>query len=324
MIAAAAIAALFALAPTGASGAMRAPPAPPEAQPVPPSDAEVVMALGSIENRMTVPVSIGDSATYPFVIDTGAERTVISRELANVLTLPPGPTVRLVSMTGISEVASSILPSIMAGSVRRGAIIAPTLSGSNLGAVGMLGIDALQSKQVAIDFEHNVMTVRPSERHGSGVHAEPGDIVVRAVRRMGQLIVTKAYYGSKRIDVIVDTGSAVTIGNSAFRHLVSNASHSDRMIQIQSVTGGFLTVDYAIVNRVRIGGVHLNRLPVAFADAPPFAHFGLSDTPALLLGMDAMRAFRGVTIDFANREVLFSMPDSSVPAVGQWSVVRGM
>jgi len=321
MIAAAAIAFLLAAAPAGTNGAPPAPP--PEAQPVPPSDAEIVLALGSIENRMTVPVSIGDSTSYPFVIDTGAERTVISRELANLLTLPPGPTVRLVSMTGISEVASSILPSIMAGSVRRGAIIAPTLKGSNLGAVGMLGIDALQSKQVAIDFEHNVMTVRPSERHGSGVHAEPGDIVVKAVRRLGQLIVTKAYYGSKRIDVIVDTGSAVTIGNSAFRHLVANGSHSDRMIQIQSVTGGFLTVDYAIVNRVKIGGVHLNRLPVAFADAPPFAHFGLSDSPALLLGMDAMRAFRGVTIDFANRQVLFSMPDSSAPAVGQWSVIRG-
>lgn len=323
MIAAAALALLLATAPAGASGAPPAPP--PEAQPVPPSDAEIVMALGSIENRMTVPVSIGDSVPYPFVIDTGAQRTVISRELANVLTLPPGPTVRLVSMTGVSEVASTILPSILAGSVRRGAIIAPTLKGSNLGAVGMLGIDALQSKQVAIDFEHNVMTVRPSEQRGSKFHAEPGDIVVRAVRRTGQLIVTKAYYGSKRIEVIVDTGAAVTIGNSAFRHLVSNASHSDRTIQIQSVTGGFLSVDYAIVNRVKIGDVRLNRLPVAFADAPPFAHFGLSDTPALLLGMDALRAFRGVTIDFANRVVRFSMrPDPTMPSVGQWSVSRGM
>lgn len=319
MIATAAFFMLFLPAP-GTGGAR---PAPPEAQPAPPSDAEIVMTLGHIENRMTVPVAIGDSAAYPFVIDTGAERTVISRELANVLTLPPGPTVRLVSMTGVSEVDSAILPSILAGAVRRGAIIAPTLDGADLGAVGMLGIDALQSKQVVIDFKHNMMTVSPSERHGSGVHAEPGDIVVKAVRRLGQLIVTKAYYGSQRIEVIVDTGSAVTIGNSAFRHLVSNASHSDRTIQIESVTGGFLSADYAIVNRVRVGGVHFNRLPVAFADAPPFAHFGLSDTPALLLGMDALRAFRSVTIDFANREVLFSMPDSSAPAVGQWSVIRG-
>ena len=104
MIAATAIALLLALAPPGPSGVMPPPPAPPEAQPVPPSDAEIVLALGSIENRMTVPVSIGDSAAYPFVIDTGAERTVISRELANVLTLPPGPTV-----TGVTQLTVRML-----------------------------------------------------------------------------------------------------------------------------------------------------------------------------------------------------------------------
>ena len=38
--------------------------------------------LGFDDSRMTVPVSIGASGPYRFIIDTGAERTVVSRELA--------------------------------------------------------------------------------------------------------------------------------------------------------------------------------------------------------------------------------------------------
>ncbi|MBA2770996.1 MAG: aspartyl protease family protein [Sphingomonas sp.] len=41
--------------------------------------------------RMTVPVSIGGRGPYRFVVDTGAERTVISRELARELSLDAGP-----------------------------------------------------------------------------------------------------------------------------------------------------------------------------------------------------------------------------------------
>ncbi|MBS0478568.1 MAG: hypothetical protein JSR79_04630, partial [Proteobacteria bacterium] len=34
------------------------------------------------DNRMTVPVSSGSGGPYRFIIDTGAERTVVSSELA--------------------------------------------------------------------------------------------------------------------------------------------------------------------------------------------------------------------------------------------------
>ena len=49
-------------------------------------------------------------------------------------------------------------------------------------------------------------------------------------------------------------------------------------------------------------------LPIAFIDVKPFEKFGLTDRPAVLLGMDALRLFRRVDIDFANREVRLRMP----------------
>ena len=67
----------------------------------------------------------------------------------------------------------------------------------------------------------------------------------------------------------------------------------------------------------------MSDVPVAFADAVPFKRFGLDDKPALLLGMDALKLFRRVSIDFANREIRFQLPRSALPdRPARWSVSR--
>ena len=58
---------------------------------------------------------------------------------------------------------------------------------------------------------------------------------------------------------------------------------------------------------LQLGGVIVHDIPIAFADAPPFALFGLADRPALLLGTDLLRSFRRVSLDFRNRRVRFTL-----------------
>ena len=53
--------------------------------------------------------------------------------------------------------------------------------------------------------------------------------------------------------------------------------------------------------------VTLRNVPMAFADVPPFAAFGLSSEPALLLGTDVMETFRRVSLDFRARKVRFQL-----------------
>lgn len=43
-----------------------------------PTPAPTVLDIGSADDRMTVPVSIGNSGPFHFIVDTGAQRTVIS------------------------------------------------------------------------------------------------------------------------------------------------------------------------------------------------------------------------------------------------------
>jgi len=257
---------------------------------------------------MTVPVTIGSAGPYQFIIDTGAERTVISRELATTLGLSQGRDVRLTAMTGTSNVGTVMIPSLSVSNIASQPIEAPALMSANLGAPGMLGIDTLSGHAVSIDFDTNRITVRQSKRRNRPSESSGTDIVVRAKSVYGQLIVTEAFYRSRRISIVIDTGAQVSMGNSALRERMRHELKAPQQISLTSVTGQSVLADYTQVERLDIGGVGFNNLPIAFADVAPFRKFGLTKIPALMLGMDALRLFRRVDVDFANREVRFSVP----------------
>lgn len=253
--------------------------------------------------RMTVPVSIDGRGPYRFIVDTGAERTVIARELAADLGLAAGLTATVYSMTEESRIGTVVIPELEVGRRRMNQIHAPALQRRHLGAEGLLGIDTLQSQRVELDFLREEMSVTPSRREEA---AWPeGTIVVTARNRYGHLMLVDAALDGERVYVIIDTGAEVTIGNSVLRRRLERRGRLGtlRPVELQSVTGGRLTADYGVARRIRIGGAGINNLPVAFADVHPFRQLRLTDRPALLLGMDALQLFERVSFDFANRRV---------------------
>lgn len=292
----------------------------PELIPAAETPVDALLALGDLDQRLTVPVAVGARGPYNFIIDTGAERTVVSRELAGALGLVAGAPVSLTSMTGTSSVDTVIVPDLSIRSIgQMHTVIAPALGARDLGAVGLLGIDTLRNHQVSIDFERGTMAVRPSQARKRYVRRNDDEIVVTAKNLFGQLIVTDAYYGTTRIQVVLDTGSQVTMGNSALRKRVGSRAAKSQQIQLTSVTGETGVADYTMVPDIKVGDVLFGSMPVAFADVAPFTRFGLTRRPALLLGMDALRSFRRVDIDFPNRQVRFVMPKNTPVQLKQWS-----
>ncbi|MDG2533338.1 retroviral-like aspartic protease family protein [Sphingomonas sp. HITSZ_GF] len=292
-----------------------------------PEDVEAtLLALGEIDKRLTVPVAVGSSGPYNFIIDTGAERTVIARELAGSLRLGASSPVLVTSMTGRDMVNTVVVPGLSIKSIGElHTIIAPALEARDLGALGLLGIDTLRNHQVTIDFEKGTMAVRPSTKRSTFSKRDRDEIIVTAKSVFGQLIVTDAYYDNTRIQVVLDTGSQVTMGNSALRKRVGRDAPKAQKIVLTSVTGDQTTADYTQVPNILVGPVRFGSMPVAFADVTPFERFGLTRRPALLLGMDALRSFRRVDIDFPNRQVRFLMPKDARPKqVGTGSMLPGV
>lgn len=266
-----------------------------------------------VETRMTVPVSIGAHGPFPFIVDTGSERTVVSQELARDLALGPGRTATVHSMTEVSQVPTVLVPALRVGQrTMNDDIHAPALQRTHLGALGILGVDTLQEQRVVFDFKRREMTVMPS-RASAGRWPE-GTIVVTARSRFGRLMLVDAAVDGERVYVIIDTGAQVTVGNNALRRALERRSRLGPTGQVRmiSVTGGQFTAEYTLARRIRIGGADIVNLPIAFADVHPFAALELLDRPALLLGMDALQLFERVSVDFANRRVRLLTPASSL------------
>lgn len=261
-------------------------------------------------DRMTVPVSINGSQTYPFIVDTGAERTVIANDLAKTLKLEQGPQLKLATITGTAYTDSYMIENLTMNTINVELIEAPGLDRNNLGAYGLLGIDSLEEHKVLLDFKNNKMDVLPSRRKSGLGKIERGMIVVTAKRRAGRMILSNAEVGGVRVDIILDTGAQSTMGNYALRDkLRKRDMRFDYVpVRMRSVTGDVLAGDFTQVRDIAIGGVSISDLPVTFADNFAFKALGLEKKPAILLGMDAMELFDRVLVDFANRRVGFDLP----------------
>ena len=265
-------------------------------------------------DRMTIPVRVNDSEPMPFVIDTGAERTVIAHDLAQRLALKSGRQLTLATVTGPTRVQSYLIPRLRTDTVNVEGLEAPGLERRNLGAYGLLGIDSLENHKILLDFQGNKMDVLPSPaKKAKKAAIDRGMIVVTATRRAGRMILSSAHIGNVKIDVIVDTGAQSSMGNFALRRKLraENRLLAFMPVKIRSVTGDILAGDYTQIKTISIGGMQINGLPVTFADNYAFEALDLEKKPAILLGMDAMQLFDRVMIDFGNRKVGFDLPRSA-------------
>lgn len=271
------------------------------------------VALGrDVGDRMTVDVSVGGRGPYRFLVDTGSERTVISRQLAQRLQLESGKDAVLHSVVGVNDVSTVFIPRLQVSNSIISVVDAPALEASNIGADGMLGIDSLRSQRVLFDFKAKTMSITPSKKPLERLDGET--IVVRARARHGRLIFSQAQIDGQKVTVIIDTGSQVTIGNFALqRSLMKRRSWAvPSAVTIESVTGEVLSARVSNVKQLELGGIRVDDLAVAFADAHIFKQLDLQHQPALLLGMNAMRAFDRISIDFESKKVRFVLPGTSM------------
>jgi predicted aspartyl protease len=288
-------------------------------EPAAPPAPDVLDLAAERFERMTVPVSVMDEGPFRFIVDTGAQATVISLALADRLLPGDRQAAMLVGLNSQRMVQTTSIPRLSLGSrtfpVQTAALVDPFHIGA---ADGILGLDSLQHQRVLLDFRAGRISIADSEDGGRSGY----DIVVRARRKLGQLIIARARIDGVRTAVIIDTGAQGSVGNPELdRRLRRARAMGDS--HMTDINGIERTGAVRVARALEIDRARLANLPITFSDSPTFRALGLVDEPALLLGMSELRLFNRVAIDFSTREVLFDLPrDADWPSPSSASRLR--
>lgn len=293
-------------------------PAAAETKPAPPTPTPAEVMLPSLggpltqvldlererNRRLTIPVRVEGAGPYDFMIDTGSQATAVTHEIHRSLALPSRGMATLVAMASQRPVELVQVDRLEFGKYSVEDIIAPVLDSIHVGADGIIGLDSLQDFRVLIDFRDQSITledVRDKKRSTSGF-----EIVVRARRKLGQLLITDAVVEGIRATVIIDTGAQTSLANNALRDRLRAKRATE--VTTTDVNGVSMTGHLATVRSLAIEGLSLTNVPLTFADAPAFEALGLKDQPVLSLGMQHLELFDRVAIDFARQRVMFDVP----------------
>jgi len=286
-------------------------PVPAPTIPPKPPGSEVLLldaALDSID-RLTVAAFINGQGPFDFVVDTGADRSVLSRPLAERLGLARGPDVLMHGIGGSAVTPTAHVALITAGDSRLKAVNLPVLEPERVGVDGLLGVDMLEDRSVVMDFRKRRLEIRRSEPSYSLLR-RPREVSVQADARFGRLAVVNARVAGVRALAFIDSGGGSSIGNMALARAINarrRGSDPAQKIRLVGSAGAETLGEFRVVKSMELGELRITQLPVVMADLHIFDFWEINDRPAILLGVDVLKMFARVELDFGGGKVRFRL-----------------
>lgn len=293
--------------------------------PVPVVDGARLSLTADVAKRVTAPVYLNRQGPYEFVVDTGANRSVVAAELSAPLGLARGQSSPVHGIAGVEPAPTAVIDRLAVGDVVTRRLRTPLLARSRLGADGLLGVDVLKNRRVTMDFVANELNISPANstaageppRQGSRLQPppDPSIVTVPARYRFGQLIIIDADVGGEPVTAFLDSGSQNTVGNLALARLVLRnpiIKAQTLMVQLMGVTGQTVSGELSPLPPLRMGGLVIGDMQAVFADLHVFDIWGLKAEPAILIGIDVMRHFNAIELNFGLRQVTFYTPPKRV------------
>lgn len=271
------------------------------------SDATSVTGATSKDTagRAVALIHINGQGPFRFILDTGANRSVLSLALATRLGLSHSG-VGVVHSVDSAELATLVnVDSLSFGSLQLSGGDTPVLDGPMLdGQHGLLGVDGMAGRVLHVDFTRNCVEIYE--------HAAPmslkGWLSVPARLRFGSLLLVQGDIMGVRVNVLLDTGSDISLANEPFREAMMDVGARS----IEYHNGHAFTFGRPIVlaRRVWTPRLYLGRTVVESVNAyignfHVFDMWGLQDEPTLLIGMDVLERAQEMAIDYENAVVHF-------------------
>ncbi|HEX2790569.1 MAG TPA: aspartyl protease family protein [Steroidobacteraceae bacterium] len=276
--------------------------------------ADKIAAATDTAEHLTVDVRIDGAGPFRFVVDTGADRTVISEEVAASLGLVRGRQVMLNGIVRSLAADTVLISNFSLGPVVRKNLELPVLPRSLLQADGYLGLDTVDGLRVTFDFRNHALEIgKPHSGFASTSSSNQlgsDNARLLAEGSSGHLRAVDCYAGDVPAAAFIDSGAEVSIGNPPLLAALL-ARHPTRLdlgsVQVTGITGGQVAGRLTMIDRIRLQRLEFTDCALVIVDLQVFDIWGLSKQPALLIGMNYLRQFSSVAIDYRLKEIRFDL-----------------
>jgi predicted aspartyl protease len=262
-------------------------------------------------NHLMVEVHINGHGPYHFVVDTGADRTILASEVAVELGLSLGEQVMLKGVVRAVLTETVSIRTMTFGSITKRHLIVPTLSRSLLDADGYLGLDFLDGHRVTFDFRNHLLEVSEPRARFATNWVHENEARIRVSGSSGHLKALDCMVGGVPATAFIDSGAEVTAANGPLLTALARRNPDFRAtgdIRLIDITGGEILGTVAVVNKIRLTeALIFTDCPLVIADFLVFDVWGLRQRPALLIGMNLLRQFGRVSIDYGLQELRFDL-----------------
>lgn len=269
---------------------------------------------GDRHGRMVAPVLVNGRGPFGFVVDTGANRSVLSQGLADALGLEPVAVGTIHTIQGVTTAPLVEIETLEYRGLQIPSEQLPVMGGGMLaGQHGLLGVDGMVGRRLRLDFIRNCIEIIPSRIARPLVH---GWTRLRGELRFGHLVVVQGYMERVRVNVLIDTGSSVSMGNTALRDAVrARVQRTGNVLESPHAytAGEPIILDTAILApSLDLNELTVRNLLLYIGDFHVFSLWGMEQEPTVLIGMDVISTARGLAIDFERANVYFQLDRRSM------------
>jgi len=278
-----------------------------------PPAVENIQGAPDDQNRLTVEAMINDKGPFRFVVDTGADRSVLSDQLAQTLGLPPDEDMIVEGIARSMPAPSARVGRLQIGRVVMTDLVLPTLPRSWLGSDGYLGLDVIDRQAVTFDFQNHRLAIAPSDQITDWVSLAEG-AVVRANGTNGKLTAVNCSVDGMKAYAFIDSGAEISIGNTTLFNALSRQGGkylNDNIVQLLGVTGGAAQGRIMSIEAIKLGSIRFAHSALVISDLPIFELWDLQNKPALFIGMNFLRQVSSVTIDYGRKELRFKLAENT-------------
>jgi predicted aspartyl protease len=256
--------------------------------------------------RIWAPVMIDGKGPFRLVVDTAASRSGVAASVATALGIPldKSPQLMLRGVTGNAAVRSIRVGSLVVGDLMLAPVTLPIVTDALGGAEGVLGTEGLSDMRIYIDFQHDFIGITHSRRQRASADFK----VIPMLRSSLGLIVVNLSVGGIAAKGIIDTGSQVSVGNSAMLFALRGYQRHDGLsVQIEGATTDVQTGKAFDVPTILMGTLGIQGARAVYGDMRIFETWKMTKEPVLLIGMDTIGQLDTVVIDYRLRELQLRM-----------------